>query len=229
MAAEFMKKLPFTRFAMEMRSGKIIEIDDAGVAHSDQRGMEGQQVFRTCGLAQHMVGAVGQRELPGSLRTVIVEHQQLFGSEQKEFADGLNGHFPRHGVGRGTGKEVDVRFRHVCKTVEHGAEFFRFIGLEQKVKGRMADGVKHIVGKGRVEHHAEGEIDFGTDGFEKFKSCLAWHLYIEKQHIRLYFQHGEGGFRVVAECSYFSDFRLLAEVICQLLEGVGFVVNYEYG
>ena len=31
MAAEFMKKLPFTRFAMEMRSGKIIEIDDGFV------------------------------------------------------------------------------------------------------------------------------------------------------------------------------------------------------
>ena len=31
MAAEFMKKLPFTRFAMEMRSGKIIEIDDAWI------------------------------------------------------------------------------------------------------------------------------------------------------------------------------------------------------
>ena len=31
MAAEFMKKLPFTLFAMEMRSGKIIEIDDGFV------------------------------------------------------------------------------------------------------------------------------------------------------------------------------------------------------
>ena len=31
MPAEFMKKLPFTRFAMEMRSGKIIEIDDGFV------------------------------------------------------------------------------------------------------------------------------------------------------------------------------------------------------
>ena len=31
MAAEFMKKPPFTRFAMEMRSGKIIEIDDGFV------------------------------------------------------------------------------------------------------------------------------------------------------------------------------------------------------
>ena len=42
MADNLMKKLPFTRFAMEMRSGKIINIDEGFVKMLGYRGRHGK-------------------------------------------------------------------------------------------------------------------------------------------------------------------------------------------